>query len=170
MPKLLAIVVLSFILSCNSPTKPVEAKADTVTAPTKSKFGINKVGVGSVLHTTNFDITISGYKSVSSKRPNSDHAYIVVSISYTNISQQNQQLPQGYIFTYVDKKPYIYEYDSEMYGNNYNFIYKAINPLITKKCKMSYKIPHSLRDNVWYWFPYLDNVEDLILLDKEGKL
>jgi len=166
-----ALFGLTTLSSCggNSQTKNT---VESTVAETKEESKSNDIGIGQVLKTDYFEITVN--KVETAKKVNTGNQYLdlkqeagskylILDVSIKNIDSESRMLTSGSVFIQYNGKNYEFDKDETVLADGWGLLLDQINPLLTKKTKLVYKIPEEI-SGVGRWNPGRTNSDDIISL------
>lgn len=130
------------------------------------------VGLGEVLKTEYFDVTAN--KMVVVPKINTGNEYtdvkaeegskfLIIDVSFKNTDTESRMVMDGDILVNYSGKDYKFDKPETIIADGFGTMLDQINPLITKKTKIVYKIPTELTGKV-YWNPGRSDSDQVIYL------
>jgi hypothetical protein len=162
---------LTTLNSCGGNSHSKNTAESSVTE-TKEEAKSNDVSIGQVLKTDYFEITVN--KVETSNKVNTGNQYLdlkqeagskylILDVSIKNIDSESRMLTSGSVFIQYNGKDYEFDKDETVLADGWGLLLDQINPLITKKTKLVYKIPAEI-SGVGKWNPGRTNSDDIINL------
>ncbi|MEI6684196.1 MAG: DUF4352 domain-containing protein [Bacteroidota bacterium] len=160
--KKLLFIMLVLIAGCDNPN------SETV------KNDENKsIGIGQVLKTEYFDVTVNSakfYKSVKAQEglidlpADSAIRYLLINVTFKNTNTESRTLFEGGpILINYNGKEYSYDEPEPTMAEGWGIFMDAINPMLTKTTYLVYKIPREIKGDV-FWRPNRADDDQKILL------
>lgn len=81
-----------------------------------------------------------------------DARYIVLEASFKNLDSESRMPVEGDLIVISNGKEYRFETSEQVLAEGYGLRFRKMNPLITEKTKLVYKVPNELSGEV-YWEP-----------------
>lgn len=151
MKKILEITGVIFIVLIA--TSIFSEKKDSTT---KDKVKINVTG--KPINTGYFEVTVHGAKLTKevktgnrySDLPSQDGIlYLTLDISFKNIDKESRYITSGDLLLYLNNQEYVYDKSETILANGYNSL-ESINPFLSLRTKIVYKIPSEHFDKIYY--------------------
>lgn len=148
--------------SSSSSSEQTEQKAE---APTG-------VGVGELLHTDYFDITVNKVSledrvntgnEFADLKPEQGNMYLIINASFKNTDSESRMLMDGSVWINYNGKNYEFDKAETVMLEGWGLLLDQINPLTTKTTNLVYKIPAEIKGNA-YWQPGRADSDQKILL------
>ena len=142
---LLLISAVAFNGCGNASSEPVQAAA---AAP-------KTISLNTVLKTQYFDVTVTGFKVAASipaveLKAEEGNTFLIIDVTIKNTDTESRMMFDGEIVINANGKDYTFEQAEIVPEDGYNMIMDNINPLVTKKTKLVYKIPTELSGTAYY--------------------
>ncbi len=110
--------------------------------------------------TDHFAISVTGCKATASlskdillsPKPWDDSRFYVVDATFKNIDSESRVPSEGSLFIFYNGREYKYDSPEPVLDNRYGLRLQAVNPLLTLKTKLVYRIPNELEGEV-FWEP-----------------
>lgn len=168
------LTILLLCASCGNSPEANSGKANETSAPTakNEQAEAKVVKVGEHLQAEYFDIVVNNAEiaesintgnEFSSVPPEEGVKFVVIDIAVKNTDAETRMMFEGEVLVNQDGKLLKYENAEMIMAEGYGMIMENINPGITKKTKLVYKIPSDLKGNVFY-HPARSENEALIIL------
>ena len=131
-----------------------------------------EIGVGEILHTEYFDITVNKVNledqvntgnEFADLKPEQGNKYIVINASFKNTNTESRMLMEGSIWINYNGKDYEFDKSETVMLEGWGLLLDQINPLMTKTTNLVYKIPAEVKGNA-YWQPGRADSDQRILL------
>lgn len=158
MKKVISLFAIAiFIYSCGEPST-AEA-GNTAAASNESKKESSEVGVGQTLKTEYFDVTVNSMKvsdRVSTGNEFADlkkedgNRYVIIDLTLKNTDSESRMMFDGELHIDENGKDLSYENAEMVMADGWGIIMDNINPRVTKKTKVVYKIPSDLKGKAYY--------------------
>jgi hypothetical protein len=132
----------------------------------------NRVGVGQILHTNYFDITVNEVhlmdrvntgNEFADLKPEQGIQYLIINASFKNIDKESRMLIDGSVWINYNGKDYEFDKSETVLLEGWGLLLDQINPLTTKTTNIVYKIPEEIKGNA-YWQPGRADSDQKILL------
>jgi ABC-type Fe3+-hydroxamate transport system substrate-binding protein len=158
-----AILFASVILtSCGGGSSTANNSSSSSNEQTEQKTEAPKgVGVGEVLHTDYFDITVNKVSlkdrvntgnQFADLKPEQGIKYLIINSSFKNTDQESRMLMDGSVWINYNGKKYEFDKSEYVMLEGWGLLLDQINPLTTKTTNLVYKIPAEIKGNA-YWQP-----------------
>ena len=130
------------------------------------------VGVGEILHTDYFDITVNKVyledrvntgNQFADKKQEAGNMYLIINASFKNTDNESRMLMDGSVWINYNGKNYEFDKAETMMLEGWGLLLEQINPLTTKTTNLVYKIPAEVKGAA-YWQPGRANSNQKILL------
>lgn len=130
------------------------------------------VGVGEILHTDYFDITVNKVSledrvntgnEFADLKPEQGNMYLVINASFKNTDKESRMLMDGSVWINYNGKDYEFDKSETVMLEGWGLLLDQINPLTTKTTNLVYKIPAEIKGNA-YWQPGRADSDQKILL------
>lgn len=130
------------------------------------------VGVGEVLHTDYFDITVNKVSledrvntgnEFADLKPEQGNMYLIINASFKNTDKESRMLMDGSVWINYNGKNYEFDKAETVMLEGWGLLLDQINPLTTKTTNLVYKIPAEIKGNA-YWQPGRADSDQKILL------
>ncbi len=130
------------------------------------------VGIGEVLHTDYFDITVNKVRledrintgnEFADLKPEQGNMYLVINASFKNTDKESRMLMDGSVWINYNGKDYEFDKSETVMLEGWGLLLDQINPLTTKKTNLVYKIPAEIKGAA-YWQPGRADSDQKILL------
>ena len=130
------------------------------------------VGVGEVLHTDYFDITVNKVSledrvntgnEFADLKPEQGNMYLIINASFKNTDKESRMLMDGSVWINYNGKDYEFDKSETVMLEGWGLLLDQINPLTTKTTNLVYKIPAEIKGNA-YWQPGRADSDQKILL------
>ncbi len=131
------------------------------------------IGIGQVLKTEYFDVTVNSakfYKSVKAQEglidlpADSAIRYLLINVTFKNTNTESRTLFEGGpILINYNGKEYSYDEPEPTMAEGWGIFMDAINPMLTKTTYLVYKIPREIKGDV-FWRPNRADDDQKILL------
>ena len=131
-----------------------------------------QIGKGEVLPTRFFDVKIDTLEVVDSVYDitrmihlpaQNGNRYVVLSLSFKNNDMESKMIPDGRLCIDRGNNEIKYDDPEVLDGEGWGMVMENINPGITRKTKIVYKIPAHIKGNLYY-YPDISFSEDRIFL------
>lgn len=130
----------------------------SVDAPAEEKKSSTEVAIGQTLKTEYFDVTVGSAKASKSVRideiqnleQEAGNKYLVFDVTLKNTDSESRMMFDGEVIIKANGKEYKYEVPEPVFSDGWGMIMDNINPLVTKKTKLVYKIPDELKGTAYY--------------------
>lgn len=139
---------------------------------TEKKSEPKGVGVGQVLHTDYFDITVNEVNlqdrvntgnQFANLKPEQGNMYLIINASFKNTDNESRMLMDGSVWINYNGKDYEFDKSETVMLEGWGLLLDQINPLTTKTTNLVYKIPAEIKGNA-YWQPGRAKKSQRILL------
>ena len=157
-------------------TAPTEATEQTSTAPTEVTEQKTEepqgIGVGQVLATDYFDITVNKVgledrvrtgNQFSDLKPEQGNMFLIIDASFKNTDKESRMLVDGSVWINYNGKDYEFDKSETVMAEGWGLLLDQINPLTTKRTKLVYKIPAEIKGQA-YWQPGRADSDEKIAL------
>lgn len=130
------------------------------------------VGIGEVLHTDYFDITVNKVSledrvntgnEFADLKPEQGNLYLIINASFKNTDSESRMLMDGSVWINYNGKNYEFDKAETVMLEGWGLLLDQINPLTTKTTNLVYKIPAEIKGNA-YWQPGRADSDQKILL------
>ena len=130
------------------------------------------VGVGEVLHTDYFDITVNSVNlndrvntgnQFADKEPESGNMYLIIDATFKNTNNESRMLSDGSVWINYNGKDYEFDKSEPIMLEGWGLLLDQINPLTTKRTKLVYKVPAEIK-GLAYWQPGRASSDEKIAL------
>lgn len=130
------------------------------------------VGVGEVLHTNYFDITVNSVNlddrvrtgnQFADKKPEPGNRYLIIDATFKNTNDESRMLNDGSVYINYNGKDYEFDKAETIMLEGWGLILDQINPLTVKTTKIVYKIPAEIKGPA-YWQPGRASSDERIIL------
>ena len=158
--KHLPLAIISFgimttaLVSCGD----ASATKTEVASSGEEKKSSSEVGIRNVLKTDYFDVTVDDVKTVKSVaiddiqdlKEEAGNKYLVIDITLKNTDKESRMMFDGAVIIKANGQEYKYEEAETIFADGWGILMDNINPLVTKKTKLVYKIPEELKGTAYY--------------------
>ena len=168
---LIAIIVLAQLGKDDKGGPPNADNSSTSSSEQKTEAPTG-VGVGQVLHTDYFDITVNKVNLDSRVNTGNEFAdlkqeegnmYLIINASFKNTDNESRMLMDGSVWINYNGKDYEFDKSETIMLDGWGLLLDQINPLTTKTTNLVYKIPAEIKGNA-YWQPGRADSDQKILL------
>lgn len=130
------------------------------------------IGVGEVLHTDYFDITVNKVSledrvntgnEFANLKPEQGNMYLIINASFKNTDKESRMLMDGSVWINYNGEDYEFDKSETVMLEGWGLLLDQINPLTTKTTNLVYKIPAEITGNA-YWRPGRADRDQKILL------
>lgn len=130
------------------------------------------VGIGQILSTRYFDVTINTvdtYKSVNlgnvylDLKEEPETNYLVLNITFKNTDNESRMITDGEVLVNYNGKEYKFDKSEPVLADGWGLFLDQINPLTSKTTTLVYKIPKEISGKAFYK-PGRASRKDLIYL------
>src|SRR5690554_3121240 len=156
------IVIAQFGKDDQSSSSTVENSSSNSNEQTEQKAEEpNGVGVGEVLHTKYFDITVNKVNidtrvntgnEFADLKPEQGIRYLIINASFKNTDNESRMLIGGSVWINYNNKDYKFDKSETIMLEGWGILLDQINPLTTKTTNLVYKIPAEVKGDA-YWQP-----------------
>ena len=131
-----------------------------------------RVGIGEVLQTNYFAITVNEVNFRDSVRtgnqfadlnPEQGNMYLIINVSFKNTDSESRMLMDGSVWINYNGRNYEFDKSETVLLEGWGLLLDQINPLTTKTTNLVYKIPAEIKGPV-YWQPGRANKNQRIFL------
>lgn len=140
---------------------------------TEQKTEVSKgVGVGEILKTDYFDITVNKVSledrvntgnEFADLKPEEGNMYLIINATFKNTDKESRMLIDGSVWINYNGKDYEFDKSETVILEGWGLLLDQINPLTSKTTNLVYKIPADIKGNA-YWQPGRADNEQKILL------
>lgn len=133
------------------------------------------VGIGEVLQTDYFDVTINNASvddevitgnSMCDIHKQPGNKFIILDVTFVNTDKESRMLADGTLIINSNGQEYTYEHPETILLEGWGLFLNNINPLTSMTTKIVYKIPESITGIAYYRPGRADDDERIVL----GKL
>lgn len=117
------------------------------------------IGVGQVLRTEYFDVTVNKASTNQSVRTGNQFAdkdpeqgilYLILNVTYKNTDNESRMISDGSVFINYNGKMYEYDKAETIMLDGWGILLDQINPLTSKTTNIVYKIPAEIKGSAYY--------------------
>jgi hypothetical protein len=171
--KIVVTVIISLIVLTQLGKDKRTGSANNVSSVSSAE-PVKEIGIGQVLKTDYFDITVNKVSLVdkvntgnefSDLKPESGNNYLIINASFKNIDNESRMLVDGSVWINYNGKDYEFDKSETIMADGFGLLLDQINPLVSKTTNLVYKIPSEIKGNA-YWQPGRANDDQRILLGK----
>jgi hypothetical protein len=175
-PGICLIMLSMFTASCGSNVggngAQTNAASNTSAAPANDAPKLIKVG--DHLKTEYFDIVVNSVKldksvntgnPYTNLKPEEGNVYVIIDLTLKNTDKETRMMFDGSLVLDDNGKQMKYEQAETVLADGYGIIMENINPGITKRTKLVYKIPADAK-GVLYYHPSRSGEDAMIALGK----
>jgi hypothetical protein len=132
----------------------------------------SEVGIGQVLKTQYFEITVNKVETSNrvntgnqfvNKEPEKGNKFLIMDVSMKNIDSESRMLDAGTVIINYNGKDYQFDKAETILLEGWGLLLDQINPLTTKNTKLVYKIPDEITGEA-KWNPGRTDSDELINL------
>ncbi|MGL6130537.1 MAG: DUF4352 domain-containing protein, partial [Fusobacteriaceae bacterium] len=152
---------------------------DVASEPVENKTPISYNRKGETVETDYFNVTlnkISFTKDIrtgnqySDLEENQDSLYITMNITFKNTSQESRYIQEGSLILSYNGKNYTFDKSETIMADGWGIMLDQINPLLSKKTNVVYKVPKEEPDRIIY-IPGRNSKESgFIIYDKDEEI
>ncbi|MGL6118869.1 MAG: DUF4352 domain-containing protein [Fusobacteriaceae bacterium] len=141
-------LILLFVFACSD--------EDVTKASKENPVVVNKIGT--LVKAGYFDVTVHGTKisnSINTGNVYSDVKaqegiqYVTLDVSYKNVDKESRMMTSGDLILKINNQDYTYDKSEIIFADGYGSL-ETINPFITKRTKIVYKIPAENIEGILY--------------------
>lgn len=130
------------------------------------------IGIGQVLHTEYFDVTVNKVKvkdrvdtgnQFADLAPESGNMYLIMNTSFKNTDKESRMLTDGSIWISYNGKEYEFDKAETIMLDGWGLLLDQINPLTTKTTNLVYKIPAEIKGAAYFQPGRSDNDKKILL-------
>lgn len=134
-------------------------------------------GIGDILHTRYFDITVNKAgtrdrintgNEFANLKPENGIMYLFINATFKNIDNESRMLSEGSIWINYNGKDYEFDKSESIMADGWGLFLDQINPLTSKTTNLVYKIPIEIKGDV-YWQPGRADTDQRIFIGKMDK-
>ena len=147
-------IIISGLISCGG-----DPSANTTAAsPGGEQKTSAEVGIRNTLKTEYFDVTVESVKTAKSVKidgfqdlkEEAGNKYLVIDVTLKNTDKESRMMFDGTVVVKANGQEYKYEEAETILADGWGIIMDNINPLVTKKTKLVYKIAEELKGTAYY--------------------
>ncbi len=155
-----ALIVLS-LFSGNKPGSNSTAKSTPTTSTTETKEPVKPIGIGDVVHTKYFDITVNEAKTrdrvntgnqFSDLQAENGNMYLIINTTFKNTDNESRMIFEGSVWINYNGKDYEFDKSEPIMADGWGLFLEQLNPLTSKTTNLVYKIPIEIKGDI-YWQP-----------------
>ena len=173
----LLLLSTALVTGCKDRTEDEEIEAAAAgpaseTEKGKEKASASDVQIGQTLKTQYFDVTVNSAKTSKGVKtgnefgdvaPEEGNKFLIIDITLKNTDNESRMMFDGEVMINYNGKEYKYEQPELIAAEGWGMIMDNINPLVTKKTKLVYKIPAEITGEAFY-YPARSGDDDRISL------
>ncbi len=160
-------ILFTGLVSCGE-----ESTAKTASAPGEEKKASDGTKVGEILKTEYFDVVVSNVRFAKSLKVSefeelpeeAGNKYLVFELTLKNTDKESRMMFDGTVIVKANGQEYKYEDPEMVASEGWGILMDNINPLVTKKTKLAYKIPAELAGGTAYYNPARSDEDEVINL------
>ncbi len=124
----------------------------------KSGQGQN-VGIGQVLGTEYFDVTVNSLRietrvrtgnEFADLKPEQGIAYLILNVTFRNTDNESRMISEGAVIINFNGKEYKFDKSEPIMSGGWGILLDQINPLTSKTTNIVYKIPSDIKGSAYY--------------------
>lgn len=161
----LALFVLGFFIGEKENNNPVPTNTGVEEPIRTSKKESTYVTIGEILKTDKFEVTVNNValenevktgNPYSSLKQEEGVFYLILDIKFKNIDKESRTIFNGNVIVVSNSTGEALTYDrpEHVFAKGWGLFFDSINPGISKKTKLVYKLPNDLSDVSLYYVPY----------------
>ena len=167
------IIALIVISQLAKDKKDLSSTSGSSSSPTEQKIETQKgVGIGQVLHTDYFDITVNSVdiknkvstgNQFADLKPESGSKLLIMNVSIKNTDKESRMPFDGSVWIEYNGTKYEYDKAETILLDGWGLLLTQLNPLITKTTNIVYKIPAEVKGPAT-WNPGRSSSDEIIRL------
>lgn len=115
--------------------------------------------IGDTIKTDYFDVTLNNVSYVNNIKTGNqfadipgdkDSLFVVLDITFKNISQESRMLSEGDLLITYNGKTYKFDKSETILADGWGVLFEQINPFVSKKTKIVYKISKEIPEEIIY--------------------
>lgn len=147
-------LTISGLISCGE-----DPSSDTqVASSVEEKKAPTEVGIRNTLKTEYFDVTVENVKTAKSVKidefqdlkEEAGNKYLIIELTLKNTDKESRMMFNGSVIIKSNGQEYKYEDAETVLADGWGIIMDNINPLVTKKTKLVFKISDELKGTAYY--------------------
>lgn len=116
------------------------------------------VKVGESLNTGYFEVTVHGAKITKEIKTGNRYSdlvaqdgvvYLVLDVNFKNIDKESRYITSGNLILFLNDQEYLYDKSETILSKGYGS-HESINPFLSLRTKIVYKIPSEKFDKIYY--------------------
>jgi hypothetical protein len=147
-------IMISGLISCGEESS---TQTEVATSGEEKKVSA-EVGIRNTLKTEYFDVTVDDVKTRKSVKidefqdlkEEAGNKYLIIDVTLKNTDKESRMMFDGMVIIKADGQEYKYEEAETILADGWGLIMDNVNPLVTKKTKLVYKIPEELKGTAYY--------------------
>jgi hypothetical protein len=172
---ILLLLSTALVTACKEKTEDEQieaAAAGPASDVEKESESAAGVQIGQTLKTKYFDVTVNSAKTSKDVKtgnefgdvaPEEGNKFLIIDITLKNTDNESRMMFDGEVKISYNGKEYKYEQPELIAAEGWGMIMDNINPLVTKKTKLVYKIPAEITGEAFY-YPARSGDDDRISL------
>lgn len=168
-----SVVGLIVLIAIVPKSKTDSAATASEAKPQSTTPAATQILVGQPLKTDYFDVTVTGYKLEPTVKTGNEFAdlkkedgtkYLIIDVTFKNTDKETRMMFDGEVLVkQADGNTLKYEQSELIPADGWGVLMDNINPGITKKTKLVYKVPETLKGGI-YFHPARAGSDETILL------
>jgi hypothetical protein len=152
--KLIAICLVSscMIASCGGGADASSSSTGGAEAAAARSNNVTAVGINQTLKTEYFDVTVNSVRTAKTVKidefeelkQEEGNKYLILDITLKNTDKESRMMFDGVVKINANGQEYKYEQAEPVMAEGWGMIMDNINPLVTKRTRLVYKIPAAL--------------------------
>lgn len=144
------ISIIVLMIGCNddskATSKPKELEKIIFSLGEETPTGYFNVTVNGV----RFDTKVDTGNQFSNLPPVEGVQYLIIDTTFKNTSQESRMIQNGIVLAKINGKEYKFDKSEIILADGWGIFFDKINPMVSKKTKLVYKLPQEKFEEVYY--------------------